>query len=229
MMSKATQEQADRVKSLLAMISGVASGLTDEDRSLSPAPTLYVPPSGRCLSKRLSDVSLDSDGFPALLADAGNKKDAKVGALSASKGSKRKLAPTDAMAMAAADEDLEDFEQCIADIDALAELDDEEAKTFASSKAASSGARASASAPAVRPRRAGTPVSRTYTVMYYKANNSFGVRQLFGEKRQVLSVCKKGVQKDVLQSWAEKAQAKLNKGEEESEVKTWLQAKISAL
>lgn len=228
MMSKATQLQVDKVQELLSMISGCASGLIDEDRSISPAPTLYVPPSGRVLAKRVSEVSVDSDGFPALLADVGVKKGTGVTASSSSKGSKRKLAPSDAMAMAAADEDLEDFDNIIAEIDELAELDEEEAKTFAASKAAPSGAQGSA-APAVRARRVSEGGSARYTVMFYKQNTSFGVRQLFDKKRQIISICKRGQTKEVLQDLADQAKSKLNKGEAESEVKAWVQGKLDAM
>ncbi len=229
MMSKATQHQIEKVLDLLSMISGSVSGLTEDDRSISPAPTLYVPPNGRVLSKRVSEVSVDSDGFPAFLADVGSKKDTRVAAPSSSKGSKRKLTPADAMAMAAADEDLEDFDQIMADIDALAELDEEEAKTLAASKAAPSGAQASASVPVARARRVSEGTPGRYTVMYYKQNNSFGVRQLFNKKRQIISICKRGQTKEVLQALADQAKEKLNNGKEESEVKAWVQGKMDAM
>lgn len=228
MISKATQHQVEKVQDLLTMMSGCASGLTDEDRSISPAPTLYVPSSGRVLAKRVSEVSVDSDGFPAFLADVGSRKDIRVTASSSSKGFKRKLAPADAMAMAAADEDLEDFENVIAEIDELAQLDEAEAKVFAASKATPSGAQASV-VPVVRARRVSQSVSGRYTVMYYKQNNSFGVRQLFDKKRQIISICKRGQTKEMLQALADQAKIKLNSGKEEDDVKAWVQGKLDAM
>ena len=229
MTSKATQHQVEKVQDLLTMMSGCASGLTDEDRSISPAPTLYVPSNGRVLAKRVSEVSVDSDGFPTLLADVSSKKDSKQSASSSSKGSKRKLALADVMAMVAADGDLEDCEQVIAAMDALAELDEEEAKTFAAFKAAPSGGQGSASVPLVKARRVSDDAPGKYTVMYYKQNNSFGVRQLFDKKRQIISICKRGQTKEVLQALADQAKIKLNSGKEEDDVKAWVQGKLDAM
>ena len=231
MVSKAAQHQIEKVQDLLSMISGSggAFGVIDEGRSSSPAATLYVPPSGRVLSKRVSEVSVDSDGLPTLLPDVSSKKGSKQSASSSSNGSKRKLALADAMAMAAAHEDLEGCELVIADMDALAELDEEEAKIFAASKAAPSGGQGSASVPLVKARRVSDDAPGKYTVMYYKQNNSFGVRQLFDKKRQIISICKRGQTKEVLQVLADDAKGKLNKGQEESEVKSWVKGKLDAM
>lgn len=65
--------------------------------------------------------------------------------------------------------------------------------------------------------------------MYYKQNNSFGVRQLFDKKRQIISICKRGQTKEMLQALADQAKIKLNSGKEEDDVKAWVQGKLDAM
>ena len=71
---------------------------------------------------------------------------------------------------------------------------------------------------------------KSYTKMFYKSNNSFGLRQAFGEKKQVISVCKKGVAKIDLENVADRALIQLNKGTAvEADVKLWVQDKLAQL
>ena len=64
-----------------------------------------------------------------------------------------------------------------------------------------------------------------YIVMYYKHNNSFGVRQSGGGK-QVLSVCKKGLAKDVLSDLAHKAKRSLEMGDDPLETRIVVKHKL---
>ena len=68
---------------------------------------------------------------------------------------------------------------------------------------------------------------KRYSRMYYKAANAYGLRQNFGEKRQVISISKKGVAKLDLQSIAERALERLHAGGDEAEVKAWVHAKLA--
>ena len=70
---------------------------------------------------------------------------------------------------------------------------------------------------------------KKYTIMFYKANNSFGIRQCFGDKKQIASICKKGAKKDDLENLAKKAKDKLEEGLAEEVVKAWVVAKVQAL
>ena len=67
--------------------------------------------------------------------------------------------------------------------------------------------------------------SLKYIVMYYKHNNSFGVRQSGGGK-QVLSVCKKGLAKDVLSDLAHKAKRSLEMGDDPLETRIVVKHKL---
>ena len=67
--------------------------------------------------------------------------------------------------------------------------------------------------------------SLKYVVMYYKQNNSFGVRQSGGGK-QVLSVCKKGLAKDVLSDLAHKAKRSLEMGDDPLETRIAVKLKL---
>ena len=67
--------------------------------------------------------------------------------------------------------------------------------------------------------------SLKYIVMYYKQNNSFGVRQSGGGK-QVLSVCKKGLAKDVLSDLAHKAKRSLEMGDDPLETRIVVKLKL---
>ena len=67
--------------------------------------------------------------------------------------------------------------------------------------------------------------SLKYVVMYYKQNNSFGVRQSGGGK-QVLSVCKKGLAKDVLSDLAHKAKRSLEMGDDPLETRIVVKLKL---
>jgi outer membrane biosynthesis protein TonB len=67
--------------------------------------------------------------------------------------------------------------------------------------------------------------SLKYIVMYYKQNNSFGVRQSGGGK-QVLSVCKKGLAKDVLSDLAHKAKRSLEMGDDPLETRIVVKHKL---
>ena len=67
--------------------------------------------------------------------------------------------------------------------------------------------------------------SLKYVVMYYKQNNSFGVRQSGGGK-QVLSVCKKGLAKDVLSDLAHKAKRSLEMGDDPLETRIVVKHKL---
>jgi hypothetical protein len=67
--------------------------------------------------------------------------------------------------------------------------------------------------------------SLKYIVMYYKHNNSFGVRQSGGGK-QVLSVCKKGLAKNVLSDLAHKAKRSLEMGDDPLETRIVVKHKL---
>jgi hypothetical protein len=67
-----------------------------------------------------------------------------------------------------------------------------------------------------------------FVVMYYKHNNSFGVRHSGGGK-QVLSVCKKGLAKPVLEDLAHKAKRSLEMGEDPLETRIVVKLKLLEL
>lgn len=74
------------------------------------------------------------------------------------------------------------------------------------------------------------PNGRSYCKMYYKRNNSFGLREKFGDKKQILSICRKGKAKGKLEAIADEALAKLNSGNCLIQVaRDWIKAKIALL
>ena len=68
-----------------------------------------------------------------------------------------------------------------------------------------------------------------YSLLFYKATTSYGVRQRFDAKKQILSVCKKGTAQKTLETIAQSAIKKLNEGETESLVKAWVQEQMQKL
>jgi dsDNA-binding SOS-regulon protein len=70
--------------------------------------------------------------------------------------------------------------------------------------------------------------SLKFVVMYYKQNNSFGVRHSGGGK-QVLSVCKKGLAKPVLEDLAHKAKRSLEMGDDPLETRCVVKLKLLEL
>eukprot|EP00974_Lingulodinium_polyedra_P067752 6559112-Lingulodinium_polyedra.AAC.1 len=65
--------------------------------------------------------------------------------------------------------------------------------------------------------------------MFYKANGSWGVRQKFGAKKQVMSVCKTKAPADALEAIARKCLEKLNQGDEVSDVRAWSKEQLADL
>ena len=70
--------------------------------------------------------------------------------------------------------------------------------------------------------------SLKFVLMYYKHNNSFGIRHSGGGK-QVLSVCKKGLTKQVLEDLARKAKRSLEMGEDPLETRCVVKLKLLEL
>ena len=70
--------------------------------------------------------------------------------------------------------------------------------------------------------------SLKFVLMYYKHNNSFGIRHSGGGK-QVLSVCKKGLTKQVLEDLARKAKRSLEIGEDPLETRCVVKLKLLGL
>jgi hypothetical protein len=70
--------------------------------------------------------------------------------------------------------------------------------------------------------------SLKFVIMYYKHNNSFGVRHSGGGK-QVLSVCKKGLAKPVLEDLAHKAKRSLEMGEDPLDTRCVVKLKLLEL
>ena len=60
-----------------------------------------------------------------------------------------------------------------------------------------------------------------YLIMHYKKNNSWGLRQKFGEKRQIMCVCKSKAPPASVEGIARECLVKLNAGEEPEKVKVW--------
>lgn len=161
--------------------------------------TIYVSSSSRKLQGHPSDASLDEEGFPKML---GSIECSSSSAAAAVQAEAAQAAPS-----GAADRVLQQA------------LGIQASK----GKGANVGVKRKAAADAV------PDLGKKYTIMYYKANNSFGVRQCFGDKKQIASVCKKGVSKDNLEDVANKAKEKLEEGLAEEVVKAWVVAKVQTL
>ena len=74
-----------------------------------------------------------------------------------------------------------------------------------------------------------TASDKKYHRMYYKKNNSFAVRQSFGNKSQIFSICKRGTSKQMLEAIALKALADLRAGQSETTVRHSVEAALGAL
>ena len=162
----------------------------------------------RELKHNLSEVSVDSDGFPKML---GSPKKGPMGAASpqaaaSPQSSKRRAASELQQAMQG-----------------------DKAKEGSVSKKTRGGSSASTGAGAAATAAAVPPAAKRYTKMYNKGPNSFGLRQLFGEKHQVVSVCRKGCTKSDLELVADRALERLHNGGSEADVKAWVQARVAQL
>ena len=162
----------------------------------------------RELKHNLSEVSVDSDGFPKMF---GSPKKGPMGAASpqaaaSPQSSKRRAASELQQAMQG-----------------------DKAKEGSVSKKTRGGSSASTGAGAAATAAAVPPAAKRYTKMYYKGPNSFGLRQLFGEKHQVVSVCRKGCTKSDLELVADRALERLHNGGSEADVKAWVQARVAQL
>lgn len=71
--------------------------------------------------------------------------------------------------------------------------------------------------------------STRYSVMYYKNNNSIGIREKFGDKRQILSFggAKIALKEDGLRGWADQVLGKLDEGQSIKTVKNWVKSMIA--
>ena len=71
--------------------------------------------------------------------------------------------------------------------------------------------------------------SRKFAVMYYGNNSCIGVRQKFGDKKQIMSFGgkKAGHSESALRSWADDVLIKLDAGQPTKLVKDWILATIS--
>ena len=155
--------------------------------------------SARKLQGHPSDASLDEEGFPTMLGNLVSSSSSDAAAVRAEAA---QAAPS-----GAADRVLQQALGILA----------------SKGKGANVGVKRKAAAADV------PDLGKKYTIMFYKANNSFGVRQCFGDKKQVASVCKKGVSKDDLENVAKKAKEKLEEGLAEEVVKAWVVAKVLTL
>ena len=68
-----------------------------------------------------------------------------------------------------------------------------------------------------------------FAIMFYKANGSWGLRQKYGAKKQVMAVCKTKAPADALEAIARKCLEKLNQGDEVSEVRKWSKEQLADL
>ena len=66
-----------------------------------------------------------------------------------------------------------------------------------------------------------------YRIMFYKAGNSFGIREMCGHKRQVLCVCKQGVGTAKLEKLEKEAKNSIESGEELWKVRVLLKLKLN--
>ena len=73
------------------------------------------------------------------------------------------------------------------------------------------------------------PERKTYLKMYYKKVNSFGIRQRFGDKRQIFNVSKPGWSKSKLEKLADQCLDRLHEGKGEGETKEWYLATAGKL
>ena len=72
-------------------------------------------------------------------------------------------------------------------------------------------------------------VINKYIKMYYKATNSFGIRQCFGEKHQIFNISCRGKSKAVLENIAVNCLARLRAGGTEIDVKAFKTQQIALL
>ena len=70
---------------------------------------------------------------------------------------------------------------------------------------------------------------KLYCKMFYKNSNGFGIRQLFGGKKQVISLCRKSASKVDLENIADRALERLHGGGDEEDVKIWVGEKMKQL
>ena len=178
----------------------LAPGSSFEAAVDSDQETIYAPK--RQLKGQPSDVSLDEQGFPSMLSEP------SIGSAGPSSGSAGGLEPVVASAKKVAPATMADesLQQALG-----VQRPKEKPKAGVKRKVAEE------------------PVSKKYTIMFYKNTNAYGLRQLFGDKRQIFSVCKKGADVGALESLAKKAKDKLEAGLSEEVVKAWVVAKVQAL
>jgi len=75
----------------------------------------------------------------------------------------------------------------------------------------------------------GAEAKAQYTLMHYKSRCRWGLRQKFGDKRQVLVVGKPTASSQEVEFIARECLAKLNSGLDPVEVKTWSKAQLAVL
>ena len=216
---KLTAKELQSLKALLSTVAAAGEQEPSVDDVDSDQETVFLndgalAPGKKELKVNRSDVSMDSDGFPRMFSSPVKERSEAPKECEeppAEAGSRRRRNPSQLM-------------------EAM-----QGAASAKKSRGASSGsgAAAAAAAPVVPgPVAAATSEEgsgRTYAKMFYKGPCSFGLRQSLGEKRQVISICKKGASKSDLEFIAIKAMEKLHDNGSEDAVRAWVQGKVAEL